>query len=157
ARLASMAQHATSVRVAAVLSLLGCLSALVLAATLYAITRNQDQDLAMLALTCRVAEGVLGAVLIAASPGLLWLATGNDVNAPDAATRQALSTFLLKLMGWSEPIPGTLFAVGSTIFSWLLLRGRMVPRPLALLGLVLSASLVIAVLLQLAEVLSGPI
>src|SRR2546423_8866310 len=75
AKLASMAQHATDVRVAVVLSLLGCFSALVLAVTLYAITREQDSDLAMLALTCRVAEGVTGAVSIPATLGLLWLAT----------------------------------------------------------------------------------
>ncbi len=56
-KLANMALHATDVRLAAVLSLIGCLCALVLAATLYAITREQDRDLAMLALTCRPPRG----------------------------------------------------------------------------------------------------
>ena len=64
AKLASIAQHAADVRVAVVLSLLGCFSALVLAVTLYAITREVDADLAMLALTCRVAEGVISGVSI---------------------------------------------------------------------------------------------
>src|SRR5713226_2446016 len=40
AKLATMAAHTTDVRVAAVLSLLGCFCALVLAVTLYAITRD---------------------------------------------------------------------------------------------------------------------
>jgi len=61
AKLAGIAQHATSVRFTVLLDLLGCLSALVLAVTLYALTREQDRDLAMLGLTCRVGEGLIGA------------------------------------------------------------------------------------------------
>src|SRR5437773_3231869 len=96
AKLASMAQHATDVRVAVVLSLLGCFSALVLAVTLYAITRDQDPDLAMLALACRVAEGVVGAVSVPATLGLLWLATASGANAPDPAAGRVLGTYLLQ-------------------------------------------------------------
>jgi len=44
------------------LGLLCNLSALVLGVTLYAITRGVDRDIAMLAMMCRVAEGVVGAV-----------------------------------------------------------------------------------------------
>ena len=54
AKLAGIAQHATDLRVVVVLDLLQCFSALVLAVTLYVITREQDPDLAMLGLTCRV-------------------------------------------------------------------------------------------------------
>src|SRR3954464_16080079 len=60
ARLAAIAQHATDVRIAFLLSLLTCFAALVLAVTLYSITREQDPDLAMLALTCRLGEGLVG-------------------------------------------------------------------------------------------------
>jgi len=157
ARLASMAQHATGVRVAVVLSLLGCLSALVLAVTLYAVTREQDPDLAMLALICRVAEGIFSSIFIPATLGLLWLATVNGTNASDAATAHAFDAFLLRVPGLSAPLPGTFFALGSTIFSWLLLRSRMIPIGLAALGVVLSAILVIALPLQLAGILGGQI
>src|SRR5512132_1152774 len=61
ATLAGIARHASDVRVAIVLEILGCFCALVLAVTLYAITRKEDPDLAMLGMTCRVAEGVIGA------------------------------------------------------------------------------------------------
>ena len=44
----------------AVLSMVTSFSALVLGVTLYAITREQDRDLAMLGLTCRVIEAVPG-------------------------------------------------------------------------------------------------
>jgi hypothetical protein len=104
-----------------VLSLLTCFSALVLAVTLYGVTRDQDRHVAMLALTCRVAEGVLGAL-----PGNML-------------------------------IGATFFAVGSTLFSSLLLRGRMIPLPLAWLGVVASVLLVVGLPLQLAGFLGGPI
>src|SRR2546422_7021095 len=95
--------HATDV-----LSLITSFSALVLGVTLYAITREEDPDLAMLGLTCRVIEGMPG------TPGTIF------------------------------------FAVGSTLFSWLLLRGRMIPVALARLGVVASAFLVVLLLLQTA-------
>src|SRR5882672_1709018 len=59
AKLAGIAQHASAVRITVLLDLCQSFSALVLAVTLYAITRDQDHDLAMLALTCRVTEGVI--------------------------------------------------------------------------------------------------
>ena len=75
AKLASIAQHASEYRVAFVLELVSCFCALVLAVTLYAITRDQDPDLAMLAMTCRVAEGVIGGIALPRMLGRLWLAT----------------------------------------------------------------------------------
>jgi hypothetical protein len=95
------------------LSMLTSFSALVLGVTLFAITREVDADLAMLALMCRVLEAMHG----------------------EAAMY---------------------FAVGSTLFAWLLLRGRMIPVALAWLG-VLSSALLVAILpLQRAGLLGGP-
>jgi hypothetical protein len=154
AKLAGLAQHSTDVRVAVVLSLAGCFAALVLAVTLWTITREQDPDLAMLALTCRVAEGVSGAVSIPATLGLLWLATATGATAPDPAAAQALGAFLLQ----QNPLVGaTFFAVGSTLFSWLLLRGRIIPVPLAWLGVVASVLLVVGLPLELGGFLRGPV
>jgi len=96
-----------------VLPLFTSMSALVLGVTLYALTREQDPDLALLALVCRVIEAVPG---------------------------QAAPIF---------------FAVGSTIFSWLLLRGRMIPVALAWLGVLASALLVVILPLQRAGSFSG--
>jgi hypothetical protein len=102
--------HATEV-----LSLFTSLAALVLGVTLFAITREQDPDLAMLGLTCRVVEGVPGH-----AGGAIF------------------------------------FAAGSTIFSWLLLRGRMIPVALAWLGLLASVLLVVILPLQRAGLFGGP-
>ena len=48
------------------------------------------------------------------------------------------------------------FAVGSTLFSWLLLRGRLIPAPLAWLGVLASVLLVVVLPLQLAGLFGGP-
>ncbi len=157
ARLASIAGHLPEVRVAIVLELLSCFCALVLAVTLYAITRDEDPDLAMLVLTCRTAEGVIGAVSLQRTAGRLWLAAAAGADAPAPAAAEALGAFLLKLPNWSSTISATFFAVGSTAFAYLLLRGRLVPVPLAWLGVFASALLVVGLPLQLAGVLPGPI
>ncbi len=95
--------------VTAMLTLLMSFSALVLGVTLFAITRGVDADLALLALVCRVVEGI----------------PGHETSA-------------------------IYFAVGSTIFSWLLLRGRIIPVTLAWLGV--FASVLLAVILPLQRV-----
>ena len=157
AKLARIAQHASDVRIVVVLSVLTCFAALVLAVTLYRITRHEDDDLAMLALTCRVGEGVLTAIFILATLGLLWLGTAAGANAPAAAAARALAAFLFKVQDWNTIIGATFFAVGSTLFSYLLLRGRMIPLPLAWLGVLGSGLLVVGLPLQLAGFIKGPV
>ena len=152
AKLASIAQHATYVRITVILTLLAAFSALVLAVTLFAITRDEDPDLAMLAMMCRVAEGITG-VYVAGTLGLLWLATTSGANAPDPAAAQTLAAFLLRMDSWSPA--AILFAVGSTLFSSLLLRGRMIPVAMAWLGVFASVLLVVILPLQLVGFASG--
>src|SRR5713101_3841906 len=154
ARLAGIAQHAMEMRVVALLSLLMSFAAIVLGVTLYAITREQDRDLAMLALICRVAEGFNG-LFMPSTLALVRLATATGPNAPDTATAHALGAFLLGTGAWSWG--PTLFAVGSTLFSWLLLRGRMIPVALARLGVLASVLLVVILPLQLVGWAGGPI
>ena len=96
-----------------ILSLFTSLSALVLGVTLYAITRVQDRDIAMLGLVCRVAEAIPG---------------------------RAAPSF---------------FAVGSLLFCWLLLRGRMIPVAMAWLGVLASVLLVTILPLQRAGLFAG--
>lgn len=154
AKLAGIAQHTTEMRIVFLLSLLTCFSALVLGMTLYAITREQDSDIAMMGLTCRVAEGVIG-ICVPVTLGLIWLATSTDANATDTAASHAVGALLLKLGGWKSLISATFFAVGSALFSWLMLRGKMIPVPLAWLGVFASVLLVICLPLQLTGFLSG--
>jgi len=155
AELARIGQYATNVRLSILIVLLECFSSLVLAVTLYGITRHQDHELAMLALVCRVAEGILGTLNIPNYLGLLWLAkAGGGMGAPDIPTTNALRTFLLMPVP-SVPIGAIFFAVGSLIFSYLLLRGRIVPVSIAWLGVFASGLLVLGLPLQLAGFNTG--
>ena len=158
AKLAGIAQHAPQVRLTIVLGLLSMMSALVLGATLYGLTRGQDPELALLALSCRVGEGVLGAIPALATVALLSLSTaGAGAPVMEPASANALDDFLFRVQGWNTIIAATFFAVGSALFSYLFLRGRIIPVQLAWLGVVASVLLVVGLPLQLAGFLSGPI
>lgn len=154
-QLETIARHTTVVRISVLLGLLGNFCALVLAVTLYSITRQQDPDLAMLALTCRVAEGIVG-MDISKTIGLLWLATGTDGSALDTGAVSALGAYFLRMEA-SYSAGATFFAVGSTIFAWLLLRGRMIPAPLGWFGVLASILPLVCHPLQLVGLLSGPV
>ncbi len=154
AQLAEIARHATEVRLTVVFGLIGNFCALVLGVTLYSITRGQDRDLALLALACRVAEGI-GGMDVSKTLGLVWL-SGPEGAALDPGAASALGAFFLKMEA-SFTASAAFFAVGSLLFSWLLLRGRMIPAPLAWLGVLGSILPVICFPLQLAGLLSGPV
>jgi len=157
ARLASIAQHTTAMRISTLLGLLTCFCALILAVTLYAITRDEDPDLAMLGLLCRVTEGIIGAAFLATTPMLIWLATATGPTAPDAAGALALGTFIFRVHSGNPIVSATFFAAGSTMFCWLFLRGRMIPALLAWLGVFASVLLVVCLPLQIAGIVGRPI
>jgi len=68
-----------------------------------------------------------------------------------------LAELLLQLQGWNVTIIATFFALGSTAFSWLLLRGRLIPVPLAWLGVVASLILVVGLPLRLVDAIGGTV
>ncbi|HEX7254166.1 MAG TPA: DUF4386 domain-containing protein [Thermoanaerobaculia bacterium] len=155
AKLANIAGHASQMRAAILLTLVGCVCALVLAVTLWSITRDQDPDLAMLVLTCRTAEGVISAMALPRMAGCLWLATIAGPEAPDAAAAKAIGNDLFELPRWSTNVSATFFAIGSLVFAWLLLRGRIVPAGLSQVGLFASIVVVVGLPLELVGVLPG--
>lgn len=100
-------------------------SAVVLALTLFVVTRLEGPALAALGMLFRLAEGLLGAV--------------------ESVMGLTLSQPIL--------VDALLFAIGSTFFCWLLVRGRVMPRVLAWLGVVASLILLVGLPLQLAGML----
>ena len=150
ARLEAIAQHPTAIGIVVILGFLQAFAALILAVTLYGLTREQDPDLALLGLTCRVAEGIIGGASIVRTPALVWLAGG--AHSIEPASAHALGSYLLR---GDVAVTATFFAVGSLLFSYLFLRGRMIPVALAWLGVVASALLVACLPLQGAGFLSG--
>jgi len=155
ATLASIAQHASLVRVTVVLTLLEAVEAVVLAVALFALTRDVDPDLAVLALAFRAGEGVINAISVARTLGLLSLATSPAATASDAAAANALGALLMKVgVGGSAAF---CFAVGSALYAYLFLRARSIPVPLAWLGLLASVLWVVLQPAQLAGFIKGPV
>lgn len=154
ARLANVARHVSDLRLMLILDLVSVFCALTLAVTLYGITREEDNELAMFGFVCRTGEGLVGAGMIAGN-GLLWLATASGTGAPDVATSTAIGSLLLKIGGWETSSAGTLFAVGSTVFCYLLLRGRMIPAVLAWIGVIGSAIVAVGQPLEAVSILRG--
>jgi hypothetical protein len=125
------------------LTLLTCVIALLLGIALYALTREHDHDLALLALLFRAGEGLVAANAAIKSSALLGFATHSAGLAGAEAAGAAL------FQGSSTLIGATLFAIGSTIFCWLFLRARTIPISLAWLGFLASLMLVVGLPLQL--------
>lgn len=151
AKLTSVALHATEARISILLVLVQALCALVLGVSLYSVTRDEDRDIALAGLVCRAGEGVMGALQCRNLVGLLWLAAHSGDGNP--ASVEAVGTYLLRVP--SGNLGAILFAVGSTAFAWLFLRGRMIPRALAVLGVLASLLLVVVLPLQLTGWLRG--
>jgi uncharacterized protein DUF4386 len=118
-------------RVTGVLSLLTTLYALILAVTLYALTRSIDRDLALLAFSCRFLEGTCNAATAALR--LIGASVSSGIGA----------------------VSGTVFAIGSTLFAYLFLRGRSIPVGIAWLGIIGSAIVIPVYSLRALGIISG--
>jgi hypothetical protein len=155
AKLASIARHGDLVGITAILTFVAFIDAIVLAVALYGLTRDEDNELAVMALCCRVAEGVINAVGAIATVVLLAAARMSVATSPDAAAAKVAGALLLDYAKWSTTVSADCFAVGSTIFAFLFLRARSIPRWLAWVGFIGSALLVIGLSLQLGGFLRG--
>ena len=150
-----IARHIGELEISILFSLLCSLSAVTLAVTLYSLTRDIDRDLARMVLVLRLGEGVLGAASLTTMLGLLRLANaGSGGGAFDLETANQFGAFLV--MSESPVGVGSIFfAWASTIFSYLLMVGRVVPMPLARLGVLASVLLVLALPLRLTGLIHG--
>jgi hypothetical protein len=147
--LANIAQHVQLARFTTFLIFLTGIDAILLGLGLYAITRDLEPNLAILAFAFRVAEGVNGAMAADQHATLVEFATRCSGAADRAAVNVAGTSLLY---GGGMTIGATLFACGSTIFAYLILRGRILPPWLAWIGIAGSALLVIALPLQMSGI-----
>lgn len=155
-KLASLAEHAALVRMTALFGILTFFIAVALAVSLYLLTRDQDQNLALIALCCRSGEGMINVFSAISTLGLLSVATASTkASASDSAAVNALGALLMQQDGSMTLFSSILFAVGSTLYALLFLRARTIPIPLAWLGVIASVLLVIAIPLQIAGSIKG--
>jgi Domain of unknown function (DUF4386) len=154
AKIASIAAHVPQMRLSIVFTLITIFNAFILGVALYTLTRAKDPDLALLALACRIGEGVINAISSIAMLMALWLAIGA---VHDAAAANWAGDLLLKVQAASLTVSATLFAVGSTLFSYLFLRAKSIPTWLAWLGLLGSILLVITLPLEGIRLIGGSV
>jgi hypothetical protein len=110
--------HAPIMCIKVVLTLLAFVNAVVLGVALYGITRQEDHEIALLALASRIAEGVLNAVAVLVPLALLWLAASADgATVTGAAVTHTLAALLLKTRTWITTISG-FRAVGLASGAW---------------------------------------
>src|SRR5215210_76547 len=101
AKLLRIADHTSIVRVDILIALFTATCALILAVTLYALTRHVDCDLAMIALCCRLTEGVIGVLSTIKLLALISIATANPLTpGADAATINAVADLLFEMESW---------------------------------------------------------
>lgn len=122
--------------------LLGAVLELVLVAaivgtgvTLYPIVRGQSHSVALGYLCARLMEAV---VILVGIVGVLSLVTlRQDATGTDDAALAAVGRSLVAMHDWTFLLgPNVLLGANSLLLAFLMYRGRLVPRPIAVLGLI---------------------
>jgi len=142
-------------RATVLLDLLQIVCAIVLAATLYQLVRSVNPTVALLAMLFRLGEGLLGFFPLLDKLELMQLATTPAVAAASAFSDPALVREILHRPnnGFSE----FCFVVGGFLFAYLFLRGRLIPRWLAWIGVITIGVQLICVPLDIATIIPKPI
>ncbi|WP_260704660.1 DUF4386 domain-containing protein [Edaphobacter flagellatus] len=153
-QLSNLSQMLLSARVTILLDLLQVLCALVLAVTLYRLTKTFAPSLALFAMMFRVGEGLFGALPILSKLELIRLVSTHALNA-DAAGYSLLANYILSRP--DEQFSEFCFVVGGFVFAYLLLRGRMIPSWLAWIGVITIGVQMICVPLHMAGFVKGSI
>lgn len=152
-RIAAVAAHASDLRMACVLTLANALCALILAVAMYFYTRDGGVELATFGLIGRTVETALYGVFALCHVALVSIATSST----DAST--AIDARLVREIGLSahrvSMAAGFFFAAANVAFAWLLLRARLAPRFVALIGLVGALVPLTGVPLQMIDATRG--
>ena len=152
-KLATLGQNLGAAQVEVILGFIAGVCAFALAISLWRFTRDEDSEIATFGMLCRFAEGAAAFPVVSLT--MLWLVDGGATALGDSAN--LLVVWLMKVSGWQVTYSAYLFALGSTAFCFLLLRGRMIPTWLAWLGLIGSAILVVVLPLSFIGVAGKPI
>jgi len=149
--LVNVSKNLTRMRISNLVALLNSLAIVVLAVMFYVVFYKQFRIIALVALICFVAEAITLAVSKIGTYGLIPLSQEFvEVGAPEPSYFQTLGDFLyhgLDRLGYD--IHMLFFCLGGILWYYLLYSSRLVPRPLAIWGLVAICLLSIPTLLVL--------
>ncbi len=153
--LSTLVRMLPAARATVLLDLLQIICALVLAATLYRLSKAVDATLALLAMLFRLGEGLLAFLPLLDKLELMGLATGYGGRCAENPACLALANELLKRP--DNGLDEFCFVVGGFLFAYLFLAGRLIPRWLAWIGVITIGLQVICVPLQIAGMIPGSI
>jgi hypothetical protein len=112
---------------------------------LYVILKRVNKDVALLAVFFRLVEtAILGVTTLTAFIALRLLSGADYLRVVDIAQLQALARGFLSVYGIGLSVGFVFLGLGSTVFSYLWLKSRYVPRGLAWLGIL--GSLLMAIM-----------
>src|SRR5437868_11506130 len=144
--LAAVADHAQLMIAATLIALIEGTATAGLALALYPILKGQHPALALGYAGMRIAELAIAAVGFGLG-GLLLVTL--SATAANGATSETLGTLLVALRHWTLMLVYLYTAIGGLMLSYMLLRTRLVPRGLSVLGLIGYPALLLAAVLDL--------
>lgn len=144
--LAAVANHSQLMIAATLIALIEGTATAGLAIALYPILKSQYPALALGYAGMRIAELAIAAVGFGLG-GLLLVTL--SATAPNGASSETLGALLVALRHWTLMLVYLYTAVGGLMLSYMLLRTRLVPRWLSVLGLIGYVALLLAAVLDM--------
>lgn len=147
--LAAIADHRQLMIAATLIGLIEGVATVAIALALYPILKTHHPALALGYAAMRIAELAVAAVGFGLGGLLLVTLSGTATNGADG---EALGTLLVGLRHWTLMLVYVYTAVGGVILSYMLLRTRLVPRGLSVLGLIGYPALLLAAMLDMLRI-----
>ena len=144
--LAAVADHAQLMIAATLIALIEGTATVGIALALYPILKRQHPALALGYAGMRIAE--LAIAVVGFGLGGLLLVT-LSATAANGATSETFGTLLVALRHWTLMLVYLYTAIGGLMLSYMLLRTRLVPRGLSVLGLIGYVALLLAAVLDM--------
>jgi hypothetical protein len=154
--LAEVSTHSQLMIAATLIGLIEGVATVGIAVALYPILKWQHPALALGYVGMRIAELAVAAVGFGLG-GLLLVTL--SATAPNGVNSEMLGTLLVALRPWTLMLVYVYTAIGGLMLSYMLLRTRLVPRGLSVLGLIGYAALLVAPVLDMLgfiDLVAGP-
>jgi hypothetical protein len=154
--LAEVSTHSQLMIAATLIGLIEGVATLGIAIALYPILKWQHPALALGYAGMRIAELAVAAVGFGLG-GLLLVTL--SATAPNGVNSELLGTLLVALRPWTLMLVYVYTAIGGLMLSYMLLRTRLVPRGLSVLGLIGYVALLVASVLDMLgfiDLVAGP-
>ena len=154
--LAEVSTHSQLMIAATLIGLIEGVATVGIAIALYPILKWQHPALALGYAGMRIAELAVAAVGFGLG-GLLLVTL--SATAPNGVNSEMLGTLLVALRPWTLMLVYVYTAIGGLMLSYMLLRTRLVPRGLSVLGLIGYAALLVASVLDMLgfiDLVAGP-